>query len=97
MNLAHEKELKLAKLLTRLPETMQKIAKDLYLHSLCEFMYEVATTFTEFYDSCYCVTKDRNTGSVVSVDMGRILLCDATAQVLATCFEILGIEPVQRM
>ena len=47
---------------------------------LCEFMYEVATTFTEFYDACYCVEKDKATGEVVKVNMGRIMLCDATAQ-----------------
>lgn len=36
---------------------------DLLLHSLCDYVYELATTFTEFYDSCYCVEKDRQTGS----------------------------------
>ena len=36
-----------------------KIADDLFLHPLCEFMYEVATVFTEFYDVCYCVEKDQ--------------------------------------
>lgn len=33
------------------------------LHSLCDYLYELATTFTEFYDSCYCVEKDRQTGN----------------------------------
>merc|ERR1712203_91079 len=28
-------------------------------HSLCDFMYEVANTFTEFYEKCYCVEKDK--------------------------------------
>ena len=44
-------------------------------------MYEVATTFTEFYDACYCVEKNA-AGDVVKVNMGRIMLCDATAQVI---------------
>ncbi len=60
-------------------------------------MYEVATTFTEFYDACYCVEKDKSTGEVVRVNMGRVALCHVTAQVLATCFDILGIEPVEKM
>ena len=50
--LSHEKELKLGKLLLRLPEVLLKMYDDLMLHSLCEFMYDVATTFTEFYDVC---------------------------------------------
>ena len=64
MSLSHAKEMKLAKLLLRFPEVVLKIHSDLYLHTLCEFMYDVATVFTEFYDACYCVEKDKNTGEV---------------------------------
>ena len=74
-----------------------KTADDLFLHTLCEFMYEVATAFSEFYDNCYCVEKDRKTGEVVKINMGRIILCEVTAKVLAQCFDILGINPVQKM
>merc|ERR1712027_73850 len=51
VKLIHDKELKLGKLLLRFPEVILKVADDLCLHTLCEFMYEVATTFTEFYDA----------------------------------------------
>lgn len=60
--LDHEKERKLGKCILRFPEILQKILDDLLLHALCDFLYELATTFTEFYDSCYCVEKDRRTG-----------------------------------
>jgi len=97
LKLEHEKELKLGKLLLRLPDVILKIYDDLFLHTLCEFMYEVASTFSEFYDNCYCVEKDRETGEVVKVNMERVLLCDVTAQVLAKCFHILGLKPVEKM
>lgn len=95
--LDHEKEWKLGKCILRFPEILQKITDDLLLHTLCDYLYELATTFTEFYDSCYCVEKDRQTGEVVKVNMWRMLLCEATAAVMAKCFDILGISPVQRM
>lgn len=60
--LDHEKEWKLGKCILRFPEILQKILEDLLLHTLCDYLYELATTFTEFYDSCYCVEKDRQTG-----------------------------------
>ena len=59
LKLDHEKEVKLGKLLLRFSEVVAKMADDLLLHSLCEFMYEVANTFTEFYENCYCVEKDK--------------------------------------
>ncbi|XP_059208366.1 arginine--tRNA ligase, cytoplasmic [Centropristis striata] len=95
--LDHEKEWKLGKCILRFPEILQKILDDLLLHTLCDYLYELATTFTEFYDSCYCVEKDRKTGEVVKVNMWRMLLCDATAAIMAKCFDILGINPVGRM
>ncbi|XP_028277896.1 arginine--tRNA ligase, cytoplasmic [Parambassis ranga] len=95
--LDHEKEWKLGKCILRFPEILQKILDDLLLHTLCDYLYELATTFTEFYDSCYCVEKDRQTGEVVKINMWRMLLCEATAAIMAKGFDILGINPVQRM
>lgn len=97
INLEHEKEMKLAKLLLRFPDIIWKISDDLLLHTLSEFMYEVATTFTEFYDSCYCVEKDRQTKEIVKINKDRVVLCEVTAMILAKCFYILGLEPVERM
>ncbi|XP_029942484.1 arginine--tRNA ligase, cytoplasmic [Salarias fasciatus] len=97
VQLEHEKEWKLGKCILRFPEILHKILDDLLLHTLCDFLYELATTFTEFYDSCYCVEKDRQTGAVVKVNLWRLLLCEATAAVMAKGFDILGIKPVSRM
>ena len=59
-------------------------------------MYEVATAFSEFYDNCYCVEKNKS-GEIVKINMGRIILCEVTAKVLAKCFDILGLTPVEKM
>ncbi|XP_042526159.1 arginine--tRNA ligase, cytoplasmic isoform X1 [Dipodomys spectabilis] len=97
ISLEHEKEWRLGRCLLRFPEVLQKTLDDLFLHSLCDYLYELATTFTDFYDSCYCVEKDRQTGAVLKVNMWRLLLCEATATVMAKGFDILGIKPVQKM
>ena len=62
VELEDPKEWKLAKFILRFPEIMIKALNDLLLHSICDYMYELATTFTEFYDSCYCIEKDKQTG-----------------------------------
>lgn len=94
--LGHEKEVKLAKTLLRFPEIIVKLTVDLCLHPLCEYLYEVSTTFTEFYDVCYCVEKDA-TGQIVRINMDRMALCEASANVMAQCFDLLGLKPVQKM
>ncbi|XP_053399886.1 arginine--tRNA ligase, cytoplasmic-like isoform X2 [Mercenaria mercenaria] len=97
VQLDHEKEWNLAKTILRFSEVILKCLDDLLLHSLCDYLYELCTAFTEFYDKCYCVEKDRNTGEIVKVNMSRILLCEATASVINSGFHILGITPVSRM
>nr|XP_002129614.1 arginine--tRNA ligase, cytoplasmic [Ciona intestinalis] len=95
--LEHAKELKLARFITRFPEVLQRVCDDLAPHTLCDYLYELATVYTEFYDVCYCVEKDRKTGDVVKIHKHRLLLCDATVAVMDQCFKILGIKPVHKM
>ncbi|XP_062570274.1 arginine--tRNA ligase, cytoplasmic-like [Saccostrea cucullata] len=95
--LDHPKEFELAKCILRLPEVISRCLDDLLLHTLCEYLYELANTFTEFYDNCYCIEKDKATGAIVKVNMSRLLLCEATANVIAAGFHILAINPVEKM
>ncbi|KAB7498596.1 Arginine--tRNA ligase, cytoplasmic [Armadillidium nasatum] len=84
------------KILLKLPDVIVKLAQDLYPHPLCEFMYEISTAFTEFYDNCYCIEKD-SSGKIVKVNLHRLLLCEATAVVMDKCFDILGIKTLEKM
>ena len=63
IQLAHPKEWKLAKHVLRFPDIILRMMEDLQLHTLCDYLYELAGIFTEFWDSCYVVEKDRNTGN----------------------------------
>lgn len=96
ISIEHEKEWKLAKVLLKFPDVIGKITKDLCLHHLCEFVYDVSTTFTEFYDSCYCIEKNK-AGEILKINAGRVLLAEATAHILDKCFYILGLKPVQKI
>lgn len=94
--LDHEKELKLAKVLIQFPDIIEKILKDLQIHVMCEFLYQICSTFTEFYDSCYCIEKDKQ-GKIVKINESRVLLCEATAAVMAKCFDILGLKTLNKI
>lgn len=96
-SLQHEREWRLAKVLVRFPEVLVRAARDLLLHQLCDYLYEVSGAFTEFYDVCQCISVERNSQRVLSVDMQRMALCEATALVMQRCFDILGIQTLQKM
>jgi len=96
LQLRHPREWRLAKVLLRLPEVLLKMQADLLLHSCCDYLYELATAFTEFYDECQCVQASPDKTSF-EVDWSRLCLCEATAAVMRTGFDILGLRTVERM
>jgi len=97
ITLDHEKEWKLGKMISRFPEIIVRCTEELNLHPLCEYLYELAGTLTEFYDACYCLIKNKETGEITSVDMNRIALLEAVIRIFDSGFYILGIKPVSKM
>ncbi|KAI6232860.1 putative arginine--tRNA ligase, cytoplasmic [Aphelenchoides fujianensis] len=92
--LDHPAELKLAKQLLRLSDVLLVVLESLQLHKLCDYVYQLATMFADFYKECYVVEK-REDGP--HVNFHRLVLCEVTAQVMRTCFKILGIRPLEKM
>lgn len=62
--LEHPKELKLAKKLIQFHEVLLSVLDTLFMHQLCDYLYELSGVFTEFYDNCYCIEKERETGKL---------------------------------
>ena len=60
-------------------------------HRLCTYLYDLATAFTAFYENCPVLKSDEPQRS------SRLVLCDATARVLATGLGLLGIAAPEAM
>jgi arginyl-tRNA synthetase len=60
-------------------------------HRLCTYLFELAQSFTSFYEACPVLKAESQTRAF------RILLCAQTARVLATGLDLLGIEAPERM
>jgi arginyl-tRNA synthetase len=62
-------------------------------HRLCTYLFDLAQTFTSFYEACPVLKP----GVDERVRRSRLALCDLTARVLATGLGLLGIEAPERM
>jgi arginyl-tRNA synthetase len=60
-------------------------------HRLCNYVYDLATDFTAFYESCPVLKADG------PIRDGRLALSDLTARVLAHGLGLLGIDVPERM
>jgi len=85
-------ELALVKKLYQFAETLPMVLDDYRPNLLCNYLYELAAMFHNFFEACP-VLKAGSDASRAS----RLALCDATARVLAKGLELLGIEVPERM
>ena len=79
----------LALQLARFQETLELVANSVMPHHLCTYLYELASAFMRFYESCPVLGSD--------AEASRLLLCARTAERLKVGLDLLGIEAVDRM
>ncbi len=89
--LSEPTELELAKHLLRLDETLETVAEELLPNRICEFIFELAQKFNQFYESCPVL----NAGEEERTS--RLILCHLTARAIRLGLCLLGIPLVERM
>lgn len=89
--LAAEEEKALVKILSLLPEKIEASAMSFRPSILARYIIDVAREFNRFYHNCPVLA-----GEPEKIP-GRLLLCNATRQVLANGLGLLGIEAPEEM
>ena len=79
----------LALQLARFQETLELVATSVMPHHLCSYLYDLASAFMRFYETCPVLGDD--------AEDSRLLLCARTAETLKAGLGLLGIETVERM
>ncbi|MGB1245607.1 MAG: arginine--tRNA ligase [Porticoccaceae bacterium] len=83
----------LALKLLQFNDVLDQVAADCYPHSLCTYLYELASAFMTFYELCP-VLKD---GVDSATQQSRLQLCALSAATLAQGLDLLGIEVMEKM
>jgi arginyl-tRNA synthetase len=83
----------LALKLLQFSDCVEQIAEDALPHSLCTYLYELASLFMSFYEACPILKTD------VNIDMrnSRLLLSHKVALTLKTGLGLLGINVLEKM
>ncbi len=86
----HERTLVLK--LLQFGSTAQRVGKTLEPHHLCNYLYDLATAFSGFYENCPVLRADD-----AAMRHSRLRLADLTARTLARGLGLLGIDVLERM
>lgn len=89
----HDDEKTLAIKCLQFSDVIDQVSKDAFPHLLCTYLYELASLYMRFYESCP-ILKDGVSGSAKS---SRLQLCGVTAEVLKSGLDLLGIEVMEKM
>ena len=86
-----EAELALLRVLSRLPEVVDEVARTLEPHHLPYYAQELATAFHAFYKQCRVLTDDPQ------LTQARLSLVNATKVVLARTLGLMGVPAPDHM
>jgi arginyl-tRNA synthetase len=81
----------LAVKLMQFGETVPLVLEDFRPNLLVNYLYELATTFHSFYESCPVLKSKGETR------ISRLILCDTSLRILTTGLGLLGIRTPERM
>ncbi len=91
ISLTEPDERELAKRLLRLPETLASVATECRPNILTNYLFELASCFSSFYESCPVLKSDP------AIRASRLRLCDLTARVIRQGLDLLGIDVIEQM
>jgi len=86
-----EAEQLLARKLVAFPAALQQALSDYRPHFLCAYLFELAGTFSTFYNAEKVIVDDP------TIRARRLLLCARTLTILETGLHLLGLETLERM
>merc|ERR1712232_466440 len=79
----------LALKLLQFPDVIESVLASLHIHHLTDYLYEMSNVLTAFITKCRCIDGEHRDS--------RLLLCEAARNVLVRSFQLLGMEPLERI
>ncbi|CAL4321160.1 arginine--tRNA ligase [Buchnera aphidicola] len=90
--LTHNSEIKLALKILEFEEIIILISKFGTPHILCQYLYNLATSFSNFYENCSILFSEK-----INIRKSRLKLSFLTAKTIKKGLHILGIKTVKKM
>ena len=86
IEIKEKSERKLINHLLMFNDVIEDVLKDLALNLLCDYVYGIATKFSEFYENCKIQGND-----------SRILITELCKRFMKLSFDLLGLTPIEKI
>jgi arginyl-tRNA synthetase len=92
IKITETRERELAIRLLEFPDVIEMLGKELLPHRLCNYLYELASTYHRFYEACPVLSAE-----TTELRDSRLALSELTARSLKCGLELFGINMVEKM
>ena len=92
IQISHSSERDLMLKIMELPQVVDSVARELRPHILCNYLYDLATTFSSFYDKCSVLNSENE-----NLRRSRLEICNTTRKTLSKGLKLLGIAAPEEM
>jgi arginyl-tRNA synthetase len=89
VDIQHESEKNLVIHILKFPEVIEIVLFNLNIHLLCEYVYELSLMFTSFHRDCKVLGSEH--------EMSRLKICHVTKITMKKCFDLLGMETLEKL
>ncbi|CRG97754.1 arginine--tRNA ligase, putative [Plasmodium gallinaceum] len=89
INLVNNYEINLGLHILKFPDVFYYILKNMLIHKLAEYTYDLTTIFTSFYENCKVLNSEN--------EKTRLLLCSITKSLLYICLQLMGMKPIEKL
>ena len=88
-SLGHPKEYALVTAVLKFSDVVERVADLLLPHLICEFLYDLAEKFNDFYRDCHVVGDP--------LQNQRLVICEGVAVTMKKAMYLLGITPIDKI
>jgi len=96
LSIGHPAERELSLKVLQFPDVIEAILKELHLHLMTDYLWELSNMLAAFYRDCHVIRKDPTPEQKAEM-RSRLLLCEATRKVMHKSFHLLGFTPLERI
>jgi arginyl-tRNA synthetase len=77
--------------LMQMGDVINSVLTDLLPNRLCDYLKEISVKFTDFVTKCHVLNVEEHLMN------SRLLICLATKMMMKKCFDLLGIDTLERI
>jgi len=96
-NKLEDSDFDIMKHLLKFPEVVNNMTNTLFPHLLCTYMYKLSDMINQYYKSNRIINYGKDKKTIIDINYARLIMMRVTKKIMKQCFDILGMDVLEKM